>query len=338
MRQAALLPRRNSAKLLPSMADLSVASLKPFVFGLASHVPGLYPLLTRTGGSDNPRYCYSVWLRHLVTTNAYGALSGVPRKVAEIGPGDSIGIGLAALLSGAQEYASVDVRQYANPTKNLAILRELIAMFRSKLPIPDDAEFPMVSPRLASYEFPSHIVTDDVLSQSLSQERIDAIVSGIRTSNNVYRPGAPVTYVAPWTRLEVLPAGAFDLVYSQAALEHVDQLEQMYAAINYWTRSGGATSHDIDMTSHGMGSRWNSHWSYSRLAWKLIRGRRAFLLNRMPHSVHSEAIQRHGFRILANVTTPESNGIDRVQLAEPFRGLSDDDFTTMEAYVLAVKS
>ena len=194
-----------------------------------------------------------------------------------------------------------------------------------------------VSPKLASYEFPAHIVSDDILSQSLSQQRIDAIVRGVQSSNTVYCPGEPVTYVAPWTGHEVLPAGGFDLVSSQAALEHVDSLEQIYAAISYWTRSGGVTSHDIDMTSHGMGRYWNSHWSYSRLAWKLIRGRRAYLLNRVPYSVHREALQRLGFRIIAETKYPYVDGIDRGQLAEPFNRLSDADFRTMEAYVLGIK-
>ena len=53
-----------------------------------------------TGGSDSARYCYSVWLRHLRSLAPYGfRVKGA--HVGELGPGDSIGIGLAALLSGA---------------------------------------------------------------------------------------------------------------------------------------------------------------------------------------------------------------------------------------------
>ena len=49
-----------------------------------------------TTGSDSPRYCYSVWLRHLVKLHKYG-FNVVGAKIGELGPGDSIGIGLSAL-------------------------------------------------------------------------------------------------------------------------------------------------------------------------------------------------------------------------------------------------
>src|SRR5689334_3926898 len=53
-----------------------------------------------TGGSSSARYCYSVWLRHLSMAARLG-LNTDPKDVAELGPGHSIGVGLAALLSGA---------------------------------------------------------------------------------------------------------------------------------------------------------------------------------------------------------------------------------------------
>ena len=45
------------------------------------------------GKTQNARYCYSVWMRHLVSACATG---GVPKVVAEIGPGRSVGCGIAA--------------------------------------------------------------------------------------------------------------------------------------------------------------------------------------------------------------------------------------------------
>ena len=77
--------------------------------------------------------------------------------VAELGPGDSLGIGLAALLSSAQRYVALDVVRYAANTRNLQIFEELIALFRDRAPIPDEAEFPLVRPRLLSYTFPADI-------------------------------------------------------------------------------------------------------------------------------------------------------------------------------------
>jgi len=62
-----------------------------------------------TGGSDSARYCYSAWLRHLVLLSNYGFKINNSR-VGELGPGDSIGIGLAALLSGAAQYVGLEER------------------------------------------------------------------------------------------------------------------------------------------------------------------------------------------------------------------------------------
>ncbi|MBM4372890.1 MAG: hypothetical protein FJ098_14650, partial [Deltaproteobacteria bacterium] len=80
-------------------------SLRQLLWGIATFVPGVRFLDRRgTGGTGSARYCYSVWLRHLVLAKDRGLLDQVPATVAELGPGDSIGIGLAALLSGATAY------------------------------------------------------------------------------------------------------------------------------------------------------------------------------------------------------------------------------------------
>src|SRR5689334_17334685 len=87
-----------------------VFSTKRFLFNAATFIPGVskLPPVKRvferrslgTKGTDQARYCYSVWLRHLSLAAANG-LDTDPKSVAELGPGDSIGIGIAAVLTGA---------------------------------------------------------------------------------------------------------------------------------------------------------------------------------------------------------------------------------------------
>ncbi|MDQ6670139.1 MAG: methyltransferase domain-containing protein [Chloroflexota bacterium] len=321
-----------------AVSKLSIAAIKPTAVGLLTHVPGFCRLITRTGGTDNPRYCYSVWLRHLVTVNDHHLLVGVPPRVAEIGPGDSIGIGLAALLSGVRQYSAIDIARLANSERNLSILRQLITLFKERAAIPDEREFPLVSPRLESYQFPASLVTDAMLESSLSEARIQAIADAVTTATTSDAPSRPIiTYVAPWTKIDILPAASFDLIYSQAVLEHVDQLDQMYAAMHAWLKPGGVMSHDIDFSHHRIGPLWNSHWSYSRRVWRLIRGRRAWLLNRQPHSRHLEIIRRSGFELVADVSTRRTVGLKRSDLASEFADMSDDDLVTSESYVLAIK-
>jgi len=61
----------------------------------------------------NARYCYSVWLRHLSILNENG-LNTNPSVVAELGPGDSMGVGLMTLLTGTKKYYAFDVVRHTN--------------------------------------------------------------------------------------------------------------------------------------------------------------------------------------------------------------------------------
>ena len=77
--------------------------LTPVIRGAAAYIPGLYKAVSNwrkvgTGGTDTAAYCYDVWLKHLTLLWANG-LRTIPDTVAELGPGDSLGTGLAALLT-----------------------------------------------------------------------------------------------------------------------------------------------------------------------------------------------------------------------------------------------
>ena len=149
--------------------------LRPFLAGIASFVPGLAALSwSRTGGSTTARYCYSVWLRHLVNLRD----QGIPCRfeaVAELGPGDSLGMGLAALLSGAVRFDALEVVRHDNDARNLQVLDELVTLFRDRADIPDAEELPRVRPTLESYRFPREILPDSLLDATLAPDRVAAI-------------------------------------------------------------------------------------------------------------------------------------------------------------------
>ncbi len=89
-------------------------NVKQLLYGVATFVPGFKKLRIRgTGGTISARYCYSVWMRHLVIAKENG-LNTSPRIVAELGPGDSLGIGLAALIGGCDRYFAFDIVRFAN--------------------------------------------------------------------------------------------------------------------------------------------------------------------------------------------------------------------------------
>jgi hypothetical protein len=99
----------------------------------------------------------------------------IPARVAEFGPGDSLGIGLCAILAGANEYYALDVVDHANNIRNLKIFDELMALFKAKADIPDNNEFPRIKPLLNDYSFPSYIFNDSFLEENLSEERLNLI-------------------------------------------------------------------------------------------------------------------------------------------------------------------
>jgi len=143
--------------------------------GMATYIPGLYAMAAGgSGGTVSARYCYSVWLRHLIMAQQ-GGCSTTPEVVAELGPGDSLGIGMAALLTGATKYYAFDVVAYANTERNLQVFDELVALFQAREPIPSEIEFPHVKPYLQRYDFPHAILSSERLDRALAPGRVDAL-------------------------------------------------------------------------------------------------------------------------------------------------------------------
>ena len=71
--------------------------------------------------------------------------------------------------------------------------------------------------------------------------------------------------------------------------------------------------------------------------WKLIKGKRPYLLNREPHSTHITILQEKGFRIVCDKRIRSRSGLTRDDLAEEFKSISDDDLFTCGAFIQAVK-
>lgn len=308
--------------------------LPPGVLTLVRVLMGLVPELFPAQHHERNwggRYYYAVWLRHLLMARRYG-LKSLPRVVAELGPGGSLGTGLAALLSGAEQYQALDVVNLFDAAINLKILAELEELFLARAPIPNEQEFPQLKPRLESYEFPWDILTDGHLKQTLDKQRLEALKQAL------LRPGkhrALISYHSPYD-INTLAAGSVDLLISQAVLEHVDDLSVVYEAMRVWLRPGGLMSHTIDFKSHGTAEVWNGHWGYSDLVWRLMRGRKPYLINRYALSTHLELLQRSGFEMICDLREKDPSGISREKLAKRFQNLSDDDLLTSGAFIQAV--
>jgi len=311
--------------------------VRPVVTGIATYVPGVNKLISRrTGGSDSARYCYSVWLRHLVMAHAHG-LPTQPAVVAELGPGDSLGVGLAALLSGAAKYYAFDVVRYARHNRDLAIFDELVALFRARAPIPGPVEFPLVTPLLDDYAFPHGILTEDRLARALAPERVAAIRAELTETAD--GGDGWITYQAPWDRADIVREGTVDMVLSQTVMEYPLDLHATYGTQHRWLKPNGVMSHQIDFRCMGTAREWNGHWACSDFAWALVAGKRRYpVANREPHSIHRRLMEERGFRVVGDVPIRGEGGVPRAALAQRFRNLTDDDLTTSIALIQAIKA
>jgi Methyltransferase domain len=309
--------------------------------GLLTYVPAIEKRIGKaTSGTDSARYCYSVWLRHLAMARA-SQLPDDPRVVAELGPGDSLGIGVMALLTGASQYVGLDVVAYADASRNLALLDELVRLLQSRAAIPDPTEFPELKPYLPSYEFPSAVLTEERLSRCLAATRAAAIRRALQNVGEAIRTESGeeirIVYRVPWFDPAVIQRGTIDMVYSQAVLEHVDDLKTTYAALAAWLKPGGVASHQIGFVSHRITPEWNGHWTIADPVWKLIRGRRPYLLNREPASTHVRMLRESGLEIVKEERVHKPSDVSRARLAARFRSMSEDDLTTKAVFLQAIK-
>lgn len=257
-----------------------------------------------------------------------------PKIIAELGPGDSIGIGLAALISGCDRYYAFDVVEDANIERNLSIFNELVTLFRNKTPIPCDNEWPKLKPKLSDYSFPCDLLDDVKLSNALNDSRLEQICNSIKCLSS---ETSMIKYKVPWTESRVLEAESVDMIYSQAVLEHVDDLRRTYQAMSYWLKPNGFMSHTIDFKCHGTADEWNGHWVYSDFIWGLIRGKRPYLLNRAPCSTHIRIISDLGFTLLCSLKTTSTSNLALEQLAPRFRSITEEDLVTSGVFIQAQK-
>jgi hypothetical protein len=309
--------------------------IKPIVKGLGTFIPGLKKVLPQKGYGRTAYYCYGVWLKHLTLLWESG-MNFIPQTLAELGPGDSLGVGLAAMLCGVNNYFALDVIKHSNIEINLKVLDELVALFKSRAPRPTKG-WPDFDMYLDSRLFPSHILTDRLLEETLSEKRISLIRNEIKNQGN-HNHEINIKYQVPWLSKNIIKRETVDIILSHVVLEHVSDLENTYQALYTWLKPQGVMSHQIDFSSHSLSEKWNGHRAFSELLWKIIMGKRPFLINRQPYSIHKNLLTKHGFEVNTDLTMHRCDGIQRADLSKYWKDISDEDLTTASAFIIASKS
>lgn len=309
------------------------ARLRPLIGGYLKY-SGMFRLLFRHTATTeiSSRYYYAVWMRHLHYISKFYYLK-TPFKILEIGPGDSLGVGLAALFSGANCYYGIDIINYLNCQLNLKIFDELVALFKSRTCIPDEKEFPVLRPIVNNYGFPQDILTDDLLEFTMNKERLESIRLELINPFNVNNKYIRV--FIPWSKNTLIESNSIDIIMSQAALQSVQGLDNIYEAMKLWIKPGGLMSHTIDFGSIGYSKRWNGNWTFSDWEWKVIVGLRKYAVNREPYSKYLAMNKKYKMKLLIDIPMEQKNELSDLQIARKFKYLSRTDLSVANAYILS---
>ena len=302
--------------------------------GLLSWVPGVQSRFydqRAAHGTGSPAYCYGVWLKHYTLLAANG-IGQVPASILELGPGESIGTGVAALLCGAERYVAIDAVPHMKPDANVAHFHELVRLLRTRAPRTRGG-IPVLDPYLDELGFPSSALPAAHLEGTMEPQRLRRIEQAVRHIGRT-DPGAMIRYCT-WAAPQPVADGSVDLVMSHVVLQHIDDLPAAFANCARWLRPGGWMSHQVDCTSLGTAVEWNGHLAYGELTWRMIRGRRPYFVNRQPIAEYVPMLEEAGFDVLEMQRGRRPGGLTRSQLAPRFRAMSDDDLTTQSAFIVA---
>jgi hypothetical protein len=262
----------------------------------------------------------------------HAGVTKVPDTIAEIGPGKSLGVGMAALLSGANQYYALDVIRHAGETCNLRVFDELVALFENRTSRPKPG-WPDYSQHLDENLFPRHILSKSACEKNLAPERVSQLRSALKALDG----SSSIRYIVPWVSPDVIEAESVDFAFSTSVLAHVVDLRATYLAFYQWLKPGGLMSHQIDFRSHGLTPAWNGYRACSEFVWKLVCGKRPYLINREPLATHIQLMEEAGFEIVLQLKKFREDGINRAQLSNRWKNISDDDLNCAQAFVQARK-
>jgi len=237
------------------------------------------------------RYDFQVvddWLSHLGRYERQEP-SLVGKNILELGPGSDLGIGLLLLARGAAKYNACDVNDLA-----------------TRVP----TEF---------YEaFFKHLErAEGTANLALLRKALTAVRSG--------SPGA-LNYVVreDFNLIEAVGPESVDLVFSQAAFEHFDDIDATVSQLTAVCKPGAVIVAEIDLMTH---SRWirdkdpNNIYRYHELVYRLFRFRGS--PNRVRPYVYRRAFERNGWSDV--IVTPRATlGDHRSSAAGMSRAFCDD--------------
>lgn len=199
------------------------------------------------------------WLLHLADYTGSAALRG--KAVLELGPGSDLGIGLYLLAKGAAAYNACDVNdltQHAPKSFYSALIDRITAV-----------------------------------QPGANREYLESQIEGVRRRT---ASSLRVVVRSDFDLVSSFGADSIDLVFSQAAFEHFDDVVRTVQQLSMVCKPGAAIVAEIDLKTH---SRWirdkdpNNIYRFSNSIY------RAFWFRGIPNRVrpyqYKEIFERHGW-------------------------------------------
>jgi SAM-dependent methyltransferase len=244
----------------------------------------------RMDADEAVRYTAGIFAKVDRLVDGHGGWAG--RRVLEIGPGDSLATGLHCLAAGAASYGAVD---------------RFAVGFDPDL---ERAVFDRIAAGLAPEK---RLRCADVLAAA------GPAGDAFRYWNDLPVERAPA----------VLGEGAWDVVFSNAVLEHVADVPGTLAACRRLLAPGGLMLHEVDLRSH---QTYQAHplqfLEYPDWSWRL-QSSRSGEPNRVRLPEYRRLLADAGF-LDVTVTVTEAFPREllarvRPRLAPRFRGMADED-------------
>lgn len=278
---------------LPDLVKNALSALAP----LRERLEQVHPRRQRE--VHDPTRPFLLW--HELTERTSGQLSVEGRKVLELGPGRSLGLGLIFLASGATQVISVDRFKH---------------LFWDE---PDCQHLQDVLKRLEAEDWPyADRARRAVRRITVGRVEFDQDLLVYRQADGAALP---------------LPAQTVDISYSNAVLEHVHEPEEVVGELGRVTRLGGDSIHEIDFRDHFDSVNRLRLLNFSEWEWQLRTRLRPGYTNRWRQGEFLRAFEAKGFEHVAGKVTNAAPGeaveSRRRRMHRRFRDRSTEELGTL---------
>lgn len=238
---------------------------------------------SRHSGSD-ALFSYSLWLSNMVYLSEHRIKPDYTRLV-EIGNGGALGIAFCAILTGTSKYFSFEHNQNINYKEQIELLESISLLFDKSEPI---HHYERVNIRISDHSYPENKVLPKTQRKRLVKQLKQDLHNKLIGSDLIF-------LVQNW---EIQNPLNITFAFSRAVMEHVNDPNYIYHKVFSHLLAGAFMLHDIEFHSHGITTKINDHFKIQLPIWKIIRGKRAFYLNRFKPVDHINSMTNCGFKNL----------------------------------------